>query len=216
MDWKQIVREHLAALRLPPEREIEIVEELAQHLEAVYEDALADGFSEAEAEARAVQSYDWRLLECELSRAEPLPAARWSLVETTVNGGMQMTALFQDVRYGLRMLIKQPGFTFVALLTLALGIGANTAIFSLIDAVLLRPMMYDRAEQLVMIWENAAAMPAPGNYSDWKTRNQVFQDVAALAQRRFHLTGGGEPEQLMAYGVTANFLPLLGVTPALG
>ncbi|MBO0860400.1 MAG: hypothetical protein J2P21_18365 [Chloracidobacterium sp.] len=68
-DWKQIVREHLAVLRLPHEREIEIVEELALHLEAAYEDALADGLSEAEAEARAVQDYDWRLLECELSRA---------------------------------------------------------------------------------------------------------------------------------------------------
>src|SRR5499427_480191 len=69
-NWNHIVREHLAALRLPPEREIEIVEEQALHLEAAYEDALRVGLSEAEAEARAVQSYDWRLLECELSRAE--------------------------------------------------------------------------------------------------------------------------------------------------
>src|SRR5262245_24959655 len=69
-NWKQIVRQHLAILRLPPEREIEIVEELALHMEAAYEDALADGLPEAEAEARAERSYDWRLLECELSRAE--------------------------------------------------------------------------------------------------------------------------------------------------
>ncbi len=124
--------------------------------------------------------------------------------------------MFQDLRFGVRMLRTHKGFTAVAVLTLALGIGANTAIFSLIDAVLLRPMIYDRAEQLVMIWENANAGPAAGNYSDWKTQNQVFQEMAALAQRRFHLTGGGEPEQLMAYGVTANFLPLLGVKPALG
>jgi hypothetical protein len=75
-DWKQTIREHLAALRLPPEREIEIVEELALHLEAAYDDALADGLSEAEAEARAVRSYDWRLLECELSRAEQPVAVR--------------------------------------------------------------------------------------------------------------------------------------------
>ena len=67
-NWNHIVRQHLAVLRLPPEREIEIVEELALHLEAAYEDALADGLSEAEAEARAVQGYDWRLLECELSQ----------------------------------------------------------------------------------------------------------------------------------------------------
>ncbi|MBO0861135.1 MAG: hypothetical protein J2P21_22150 [Chloracidobacterium sp.] len=75
-NWKHIVREHLAVLRLPPERAIEIVEELALHLEAVYEDALADGLSESEAEARALRSYDWRLLECELSLAEQPLAAR--------------------------------------------------------------------------------------------------------------------------------------------
>ena len=75
-NWNHIVRRHLAALRLQPEREIEIVEELALHLEAAYEDALADGLSEAKAEARALRSYDWRLLECELSRAERQPAAR--------------------------------------------------------------------------------------------------------------------------------------------
>jgi hypothetical protein len=69
-NWNQIVRQHLAVLRLPPERESEIVEELALHLEAAYEDALAHGLSEAEAEARAVQRYDWRLLECEVRRAE--------------------------------------------------------------------------------------------------------------------------------------------------
>ncbi len=124
--------------------------------------------------------------------------------------------VFQDLRFGARMLLKNKGFTAVAALTLALGIGANTAIFSLIDAVFLRPMIYDRAEQLVMIWENADAGPAPGNYSDWKAQNQVFQGMAALAQRRLHLTGVGEPEQLTAYGVTANFLPLLGVKPFLG
>ena len=77
-DWNHIVRQHLAVLRLPPEREIEIVEELAQCFEAVYEDALAAGLSEAEAEARALRSYDWRLLECELSRAEqPVAARAW-------------------------------------------------------------------------------------------------------------------------------------------
>src|SRR5215468_9415794 len=77
-NWNHIVREHLAVLRLPPEREIGIVEELALHLEAAYEDALADGLPEARAEARALQSYDWRLLECELSRAErPLATRLW-------------------------------------------------------------------------------------------------------------------------------------------
>src|SRR6266511_6419043 len=106
-NWNYIVREHLAMLRLPPEREIEIVEELALHLEAAYEDALADGLSAAEAEARAVQCYEWRLLECELSRAEQPPAARVlqsPLESIERKGGMRMESLLQDLRFGARML----------------------------------------------------------------------------------------------------------------
>src|SRR5262249_61149646 len=100
-NWKQIVREHLAVLRLPPEREIEIVEELAAHLEATYEDALAAGLSEAEAEARAVQSYDWRLLENELSPAEQPLATRTlrpSLELIESQGGAQKRWFIQDMR----------------------------------------------------------------------------------------------------------------------
>src|SRR5262245_18004967 len=118
-NWNHIVREHLELLRLPPEREIEIVEEQALHLEAAYEDALAHGLSAAEAEARALRSYDWRLLECELSRAERPLAARAlqpsvELIEQT--GGMPMESFIQDLRFGARMFAKNPGFTLIAAL----------------------------------------------------------------------------------------------------
>src|SRR2546422_11575464 len=106
-NWNHIVREHLAALRLPPEREIEIVEELALCFESVYEDALAAGLSAAEAEARAVQGYDWRLLECELSRAEQpvvVRAMQPSLKLIERRGGLRMESMLQDLRFGARML----------------------------------------------------------------------------------------------------------------
>ncbi|HLM58558.1 MAG TPA: ABC transporter permease [Pyrinomonadaceae bacterium] len=139
-----------------------------------------------------------------------------------VRGGGMMETLLQDVRFGARVLSRHKGFTAVAVLTLALGIGANTAIFSLVNAVLLRPLKYRDPDRLVMVWEDMTAIgfprdtPAPANFADWKGQNQSFEDMAALAMRSYDLTGDGEPERLSAYGVTANFFPLLGVGPQLG
>src|SRR5256885_1917562 len=133
-----------------------------------------------------------------------------------------METLLKDIRYGVRGLVKRPGFTVVALVTLALGIGANTAIFSVVNAVLLRPLPFKDPEQLAIIWEDATFAgfprntPAPANYVDWKTQNQSFVDMAATAERSFNLTGDGEPERVTAHAVTANFFPLFGVQPLLG
>jgi putative ABC transport system permease protein len=133
-----------------------------------------------------------------------------------------METLIKDIRYGVRGLWKRPGFTAVAVLTLALGIGANTAIFSVVNAVLLRPLQFRDPDRLVMIWEDATFAgfprntPAPANYVDWKTQTQSFEDVAASAESTFNLTGDGDPERVAAYKVTANFFPLFGVAPALG
>ena len=133
-----------------------------------------------------------------------------------------METLLKDLHYSLRRLLRQPGFTAVVVITLALGIGANTAIFSVVSAVLLRPLPFPEPDRLVMIWEDASlagfprATPAPANYADWRAQNQVFEDVAALSKRSFNLTRDGEPERITAWGVTANFLPTLGVSPFLG
>src|SRR5882724_5931537 len=128
-----------------------------------------------------------------------------------------MDSLFKEIRYGIRSLAKHPAFTGIAVMTLALGIGANTAIFSVVNAVLLRALPFPDPDQLVMIWEDASFAgfprntPAPANYADWKAQNQSFAEMAAFEERGFSLTGDGEPEKVQGYGVTANFFPLLGV-----
>ncbi|MEK6286941.1 MAG: ABC transporter permease [Acidobacteriota bacterium] len=133
-----------------------------------------------------------------------------------------MEALLQDLRYGGRMLARNPGFASIAVLSLALGIGANTAIFSVVNAVLLRSLPFHEPDRLVMVWEDVSFAgfprntPAPANYADWKSQNQVFEDIGALDERSFNLTGDGEPEKVAAYGATASFFPLLGVNPVLG
>src|SRR5215470_2236987 len=187
-NWNHIVRQHLAVLRLPPEREIEIVEEQALHLEAAYEDALAAGLSEAEAVARALRSYDWRLLECELSRAER-PLAVWLReqvpwqFDNNPRRRLRMETLWQDVRFGARSLMKQPGFVALAVLTLSLGIGANTTIFSVVNTVLLRSLPYKDAEQLVAVWEAPTkidqAVFSPAEFLDYQAQNQSFTEMAA-------------------------------------
>jgi len=222
-NWNHIVREHLAVLRLPPEREIEIVEELALHLETTYEDARAAGLSETEAEARAVQGYDWRLLESELSRAEQPLAARAlqpSLELIEREGGMRMESLLQDLRFGMRMLVKTPGFTLIAVLTLGLGIGANTAIFSVVNAVLLRPLPFQEPEQLVMVWEtekdNAPYLVSPASFTDWCEQSQLVAHLAAIRGWDANLTGAGEPERLRGAQATSALFKVLGVQPLLG
>src|SRR6185369_2024480 len=133
-----------------------------------------------------------------------------------------MDSLIRDVRFSLRTMAKKPGFTAVAIIIMALGIGANTAIFSLVRAVLLRPFPFANPDRLVIVCEDASFVgfpkntPAPANYMDWKARNEVFEDMAAVTDRDFNLTGDGEPEKVYAFAVHGNFFPLLGVEPAVG
>jgi putative ABC transport system permease protein len=130
--------------------------------------------------------------------------------------------MFQDLRLGVRMLSKQPGFTIIAVLTLALGIGANITIFSVVNAVLLRPLPYPDADRLVVLWSEAPAQnireraSAYANVADWREQNKSFEDIAASDPTVVTLTGGAEPEQVMSVRASANLFPLLGVTPMLG
>ena len=133
-----------------------------------------------------------------------------------------MRTLWNDFRYGLRLLRQAPGFSAIAIAALALGIGANTAIFSTVDSVLLRALPYQDPDRVVMVWEDASFVsfpkntPAVANFVDWKARNHSFTDMAATRGASANLTADGPPEQVFGRLVTANFLSVLGVQPLLG
>jgi putative ABC transport system permease protein len=133
-----------------------------------------------------------------------------------------MTTLLTDIRFGARMLLKSPMMTFIALLALTLGIGANTAIFSVVNAVLLRAFPYADADRLVLVWEKKQGGRTDqnvinlGNFSDWKEQNQVFTDMAVFFDRSFNLTSDGEPEEVAAQFGTPNLFSVLGTNPILG
>jgi putative ABC transport system permease protein len=221
-DFKIEIRARLAALQLSPVREAEIIEELSQHLEEEYERALRSGSSEDEAHQRVLE----QLAASDLLHRELKHVERRISQEPVAPGAQLKTNLFgdltQDIRYALRVLAKNPAFTFIAVIALALGIGANSAIFSVVDAVLLRPLPFNHPEQLVMVWENAAHLgfpkntPSPANFLDWQKQTQSFTGMAATVERSFNLTGVGEPERLEGRRVSANLFELLGVPALLG
>ncbi len=133
-----------------------------------------------------------------------------------------MEALLQDVRYGIRMLLKAPSFSIVATIALALGIGANSAIFSVVNAVLLRPLPFTNSEQLMTVWETDQQRGQErGSYSypnltDLRAQNRVFEHVAAYHDNDFIMTGRGEPARLQGAVVNADLFPLLGTSPMIG
>ena len=220
-DFTEEIRKQLAKLRLAPTRENEIVEELSQHMEDQYEQSLSRGAGQEEAyqaTLRALTEND--VLARELKRVERRVAH-----EPVALGNEKakwLGDLWLDLRYGLRMLAKNPGFTIVAVIALALGIGANSAIFSVVNTVLLRPLPYKNPEQLVMVWEENSKQgfpkdtPAAANYVDWRDQNHVFASIAAIADISFNLTGIGDPERIDGLRVSTSLFSLLGVEPRLG
>ena len=191
-------------------QEDDLDRELRVHLEIEAEEQRDRGLSDDEAQHAARRALGSRL----------------KIVEEVyeMSSRAALDALARDARYGLRMLRKHPGFTIVAALTLALGVGANTAMFSVVEAVLLRPLPYPHAEQLVMVWENVTLpaytnsqnTPAPGNFNDWRQQSTAFTGMAAISFRAWNLTGVSEPARIDGEAVSANLFAILGVDAAFG
>jgi predicted permease len=188
-------------------REREFAEELESHLAMHIEDNLRAGISPEEARRQAQIKLGGVTRTQELHREQ--------------RGLPMLETLMHDLRFGLRMLRKNLGFTFVAILTLALGIGANTAIFSVVNAVLLRPYPYKDQDRLVWLWETRLPEilghnPAPANFLDWQKQNTVFERLEAINVRDFNLIGGANPERVRGMVITPGFFSMLGVRPQIG
>jgi putative ABC transport system permease protein len=133
-----------------------------------------------------------------------------------------MDSLLRDLKFSVRSLLKHPGFTTVVVLTLALGIGANTTIFSTVDALILHPFSFPNQDRLVVVWEqnravgNVRGAVAPGNFTEWRDQNQVCEQLVAIQQKSFDVSDGSHPERFPGYGVTLGFFEALGVRAAQG
>jgi putative ABC transport system permease protein len=196
--------------------DVEFESEVAGHLELLIQDGIRRGATPDEARRQAMLRFGGPVqIKEQQHDSRGLP-----LVETTL----------RDIRYGVRALIRSPAYSLVAIATLAIGIGAGTAMFSVVGAVLMRPLPYTSPDQLVRIYETnplrrwTRNIAAPANYADWRTRNKSFTDIAAYEQFNstgsgagdVFLTGFGEPQGLKALGVSGNLFRVLGAAPLLG
>jgi putative ABC transport system permease protein len=239
-DWLVFVREQLPLTGLTPVRQQRIHRELAAQLEDFYRDARSGGADDAAAERYAtLQIADWKTFAADVSRADSAhrqpriervtdalearglpPAAPGLPSQPRLRGGVMLAQTIRDIRYALRQLGRSPGFTTVALLTLALGIGATTAVFSVVDGVLLQPLPFARPNALVRVHEiipNIGRFSvAPANLFDWQKQNAVFERVAGYGTSSATFVGEGGPERIQGMQVTADFFPMLGVPPMLG
>ncbi|MGH9843885.1 MAG: ABC transporter permease, partial [Blastocatellia bacterium] len=195
-------------LRWRQRKDAELDAEIRGHLDEAIRDRIERGESPEQARAHALREFGNVGLVKEVTRE------MW--------GWASLERLMQDLRFGVRMLRKQPGFSLIAILTLALGIGANTAIFSVVNAVLLRPLPYAQSDQLVALWGNyqkleLMRLPAKaGEYVDYRDQTKSFAEVAAATRTPYNLTGEGAPERLAGASVTANLFATLGAQVAQG
>ena len=220
-DWKKEIRRRLAKLQLAPARESEIVEELAQHLEDRYQELLAGGTSDTDAEQLTLADLsENELLACELQKVERKTPPEPIVAGT--NRRINIVAdIWKDLRYGLRMLLKRPGFTAIAVITLALGIGASTAIFSAVNPILFESLPYPDADQIVTISDDFGTIDSSvgvtfGNYLEVVRRSRSFTAIAVVRPWQPAMTGPTEPERLEGQRVSASYFHVLGVSPVLG
>jgi putative ABC transport system permease protein len=218
-DWTQHVRPRLSGLRLSPVREAEIVEELSQHLDDRYQELIAGGMSPDEATRVALSDFsEGNVLADYIA---PLRQARpHSAITPGTSGSNYLSDLWQDTRYAVRMLRKNPGFAAVVVITLALGIGANSAIFSFVNAVILNPLPFPDSDRLVIIsqtnHEGAEISVSLLNFQDWQARSRSFEEFGGVRFTTFNLTGVASPQHLAGQAVTLNYFSILGVQPQLG
>src|SRR5580692_11146973 len=186
----------------------ELAAELESHLQLHVDDNLRAGMTEEEARRQAL---------IRLGGIEPTKQA-W----LERHGLPWLETLWQDLVFALRMLKKNPGFAAVAILTVALGVGANTAIFSVIKTVLFAPLPYKDPSRIVALWTanprrgDQPVASSPGDFAAWKQSSGVFEDLAPSYDNERTLTGQGSPQFLIGYAVSANYLRILGVEPRIG
>lgn len=219
-EWKPAIDARLAGSRVEPARRMEIVQELSQHLDDRYRELCAGGVDPNRARTDALAELDDQDLVTALAAIEAAPS------DTPPPGDLRRTTLlssvWQDVRYAARVLRRNPGFTVVAILTLALGMGATTAIFSVVNGVILRPLPYTTSERLVVIRGNLHRpgldeIPgSAGEYVDYRDRTRAFEAVAAYDTDGFNLTDAGNPERIEGAVVTPTLFSLLGASAAIG
>src|SRR5262245_15382329 len=219
-EWTREITERLVALKLDPAREAEIVEELSQHLEDRCAESLARGASPEDAHRAALAELsDGESLARDLRRVEKQVAPEPIALGTNRRRNM-VTGLWQDLRYGARMLMKQPGFTAIAVITLTLGIGANTAVFSIINAVVFRSRPVAQPDQLVELYSGDARDPYGSSaYQDFlvfRDQGEVFSGLAAYSLQTFKLGGAEEVEPVFGEVVSGNYFDVLGVKAFIG
>ena len=220
-DFKREVKRRLAERRLDATLHVTVIDELSQHLDDRYRALLSQGLSAAEAERDTIQELDDESLERELARAERVRLTPPSLGDPGRRPGL-FSQWMQDVRYAARALLKNPGFAAVAVITLALGVGATTAIFSVVNTVMVRPLPFADPDRLVRLWESNPSGGWPQfshshpNFLDWRAQQSSFEGLAAYAGTQFATSTDGGAEIVRGLAVTADFLPLLGVQPSVG